>query len=145
MKKKRLTKILVEGRPEFLQKLANQIEDKHSPKIEREPETGLVMVKARDSVSMQPFYMGELLVTECTVSISGVLGFGMIKGEELERAYQLAVVDAGFNANIPEVAYWLDELELEEGLIVQRHKKEEAMVAQSRVHFDTMEDYYDKS
>lgn len=145
LKKKRLTRILVEGNSEFLKKLAGQVEANYHVRVERQPKTGLVMLKTRDSVSMQPFYMGEMLVSECTVSIQDVLGVGVIKGEELERSYQLAVVDAAFNANIPLIEDWISKLEQKEKNIQERHHKEQAMVATSKVHFDTMEDYYDKS
>ena len=72
------------------------------------------MLKARDSISMQPFYLGEGLVTECSVSIQGKFGFGAIMGEDPERSYQIAVVDAGFYDRLPLVDSWIPELEREE-------------------------------
>jgi alpha-D-ribose 1-methylphosphonate 5-triphosphate synthase subunit PhnG len=145
MKKSRLTRILIEGDPDVLKKLCAQVEEAVSIRVEHQPKTGLVMMKTRDSVSMQPFYNGEVLVTECTVSIQGEIGFGVTMGEEPERAYQMAAVDAAFNAGLPITASWMTELEEEEEKIRKKHLKESAIVAQSRVHFDTMEDYNDKS
>ena len=103
------------------------------------------MMKTRDSVSKQPFYMGEVLVTECTVQIEGHYGLGVIMGEEPTRAYQLALVDAAFNARLALTESWIDSLEEEEQNIESRLEKQMAMVAHSRVNFDTMEDYNDKS
>lgn len=145
MKKSRLTKILVEGDEQFLQQLVSEVEEVASIQIERKPSTGLVMVKTRDSVSMQPFYMGEILVTECTVSINGKFGMGVIQGEQPNRSYQIAVIDAAFNAKLPIVSKLLPKLENEEQKIENKHLKEAAISAQTRVHFDTMEDYNDKS
>jgi len=145
MKKARLTKILVEGDPELLKDMASEIEACCQVQIEDPPETGLVMVKARDSISMKPFYIGENLVTECTVSVNGSMGMGVLMGEEYVRAYQMAVIDAAFNANIAQVERWKLVLEQEEEKIAQRVMKEQERVSRSRVQFDTMEDYNGKS
>ncbi|WP_456277347.1 phosphonate C-P lyase system protein PhnG [Bacillus sp. AK128] len=145
MKKSELTKILVEGNPELLKQLSLQAEELVVIKIERKPKTGLIMLKVRDSVSMQPFYMGEVLVTECTVSIDGMYGMGTIMGEEFERSYQIAVIDAVFNVGLPIVQEWLPILEEEAMSIKRKHQKEQAMAVSSRVNFDTMEDYNAKS
>ncbi|MDE5414754.1 phosphonate C-P lyase system protein PhnG [Alkalihalobacterium chitinilyticum] len=145
MKKSRLTKILVEGDEQFLQQLVSEVKEVASIQMERKPSTGLVMVKTRDSVSMQPFFMGEILVTECTVSINGKFGMGVIQGEQPKRSYQIAVIDATFNAKLPIVSKLLPKLENEEQKIRNKHVKEAVINAESRVHFDTMEDYNDRS
>lgn len=145
MKKARLTKILVEGRSDLLRKFSLQVEANVPVQLESPPTIGSIMMKARDSVSMQPFYMGEILVTECTVSIQGYFGLGMIKGEELEKAYQLAVIDAAFNANLPFTEAWITQLEKEEEKIANRQQEEAMLAKQTKVQFDTMEDYNDKS
>lgn len=145
MKKSRLTKILVEGRPEFLSKWAKMLEEITDVQIVRAPSTGLVMLKARDSVSKQPFYMGEVLVTECSVSIDNHIGMGVIMGEDPTRSYQIAVVDAALNASLPITSLLLTELATEEEFIQQRISEEAARIATTKVQFDTMEDYNAKS
>lgn len=145
MKKSRLTKILVEGNPMLINKMTAEVVRDYEITLEKKPALGLVMVKARDSVSLQPFYVGEMLVTECTVSLNGIFGIGVIKGEEWERSYQLAVIDAAFNAKLPLIDSWFPLLLEEEESINERYRKESAMVAQTQVQFDTMEDYNDKS
>lgn len=144
MKKARLSKILVEGNQELMKQIAINIEEISSIKIERSPQTGLVMMKTRDSVSKQPFYMGEVLVTECVVEVEGVAGIGILMGENPERAYQIALIDAAFNAKLPIINHWITLLEEEERKISARQEKELAMASSSRVNFDTMEDYNDK-
>jgi alpha-D-ribose 1-methylphosphonate 5-triphosphate synthase subunit PhnG len=66
-------------------------------------------------------------------------------GEEPDRAYSLAVVDAAFNAKLPIAGFWLHELEEEERNIAKLKQKEMSILARSQVSFDTMEDYNDKS
>lgn len=145
MKKSRLSKILIEGNPQLLEKLAAQVQETHTVNVKRSPSTGLVMMKTRDSVSRQPFYMGEVLITECTVEIDGIFGMGVLMGEEPDRAYSIALVDAAFNAKLPITLFWLPELEEEERKIKSYQQKEMSKLAASKVNFDTMEDYNDKS
>ncbi|KKI91077.1 hypothetical protein WQ54_16865 [Bacillus sp. SA1-12] len=145
MKKSRLTKILVEGRPEFLAKWSGVIEEASNVRIDRAPSTGLVMLKTRDSVSKQPFYMGEVLVTECSVSVGQHTGIGIVMGEDPVRSYQIAVIDAAMNANLSITNQLLIELELEEESIQQKIREEAVRIAKTKVQFDTMEDYNAKS
>jgi alpha-D-ribose 1-methylphosphonate 5-triphosphate synthase subunit PhnG len=145
MKKSRLTRILVEGNPDLLLALAEQIENKYELSIVRQPEKSLVMNKVRDSVSGQPFYMGEVLITECTVSIMDVFGFGAIMGEQPYRAYQLALVDAAWNAKLQETVKWTPLLEAEEQKMEQKHRQEHSRVMRTKVNFNTMEEYHAKS
>jgi alpha-D-ribose 1-methylphosphonate 5-triphosphate synthase subunit PhnG len=145
MKKSRLTHILVEGEPSLLEKLALQVEQKYQVALVREPEKSLVMNKARDSVSGNAFYMGEILITECTVSVESVFGFGAIMGEEPDRAYQLAIVDCAYNAKLPETLGW-EKLLIEEELQIDYRKRlEHSRIMKSKVNFDTMGEYHAKS
>lgn len=141
MKKWQIARILIEGDRSLLQRLCEQIERKYSMETVKPPERSLVMTKANDSVSQKPFYLGEVLVTECTVSIQGVYGFGVLMGEDAERAYQLAVVDAAFQAKLPETGAWEPELLAEEKRIAVRQRTVYSQSAKTKVNFDTMEEY----
>ncbi|MBP3039544.1 phosphonate C-P lyase system protein PhnG [Bacillaceae bacterium Marseille-Q3522] len=143
MKKARVTKILVEGNPALLKSFSDEVEKAAAVQIEKKPHTSLMMLKAKDSVSNQPFYAGELLVTECIVSINGSTGIGIIKGEEEERSYQLAVVDAAITANLPLTKNWPARLEAEEEQIKLKTLQESARMAKTKVDFHTMEEYKD--
>ncbi|MGG3571157.1 phosphonate C-P lyase system protein PhnG [Bacillus gobiensis] len=145
MRKARLTKILIEGNRELLEQFATQVEASADLNLERSPRTGLVMMKTRDSVSRQPFYTGEVLVTECVVQVNGHYGMGVLMGEEPQKAYQIALVDGAFNAKLPITEAWLPALEKEEQYIEQKQQKEITRLSGSRVNFDTMEDYNAKS
>ncbi len=141
MKKSQISRILIEGNPDLLQRLCEQIEQRYEVTEVKPPEKSLVMTKAKDSVSGQPFYLGEVLVTECTISIDGVYGFGALMGEHPEKAYQLAVVDAAFHAKLPETESWYVELQAEVEQITARHRLEYSQAMRTKVNFDTMEEY----
>ncbi|NHN34166.1 phosphonate C-P lyase system protein PhnG [Paenibacillus agricola] len=141
MKKSQISRILISGDPKLLQLLSEEIEHNYTINIIKPPEKSLVMTKAKDSVSQQPFYMGEVLVTECTVSIGGIYGFGILMGEDAERSYQLAVVDGAFQASLPETQAWDALLLVEEHNILMEHKLVYSQAMKTKVNFDTMEEY----
>lgn len=141
MKKSRISRILIDGEHELLQKLSEEIEQNYTVTMIKPPEKSLVMTKAKDSVSQQPFYVGEVLVTECTVSINGIYGFGILMGEDAERSYQLAVVDGAFQAGLPETKAWDALLLVEEQNTLLGHKLVYAQAMKTKVNFDTMEEY----
>ncbi|MCA1011963.1 phosphonate C-P lyase system protein PhnG [Halobacillus halophilus] len=143
MKKKRLTRILVEGRDELAESMAEEIEKNHAIYLDKQPQKSLVMLKNKDSVSNQPFYAGEVLVTECGVSIDDKKGIGVIMGERPEKAYHLAVIDAALNVRLKETESWGARLLEEEEAIHKRHQGEAVRAARTKVNFDTMEDYDD--
>lgn len=144
MKRSQYTRILVEGERSLLERLAFEVERSAEIRTVRSPETGLVMHKARDAVSGQPFYVGELLVTACTVQIGAATGYGMCLGEDLDKAYRLAVVDAAFHAGHPATAKWVPLLLEEERSIRGRHAKEMEQVRRTRVQFENAEEYTEK-
>ncbi len=144
MDKHRLSRLLVEGDRSIAAAWADAIASCHDVAVERPPHKSLVMARARDSVRQQPFYVGEILVTECTVKVDGVIGFGMIMGDEPDMAWRLAVIDAACNAHLPEVEEWLPRLLAEERVIAARQQGEYTKAARTRVNFETVEDYIGK-
>lgn len=136
MRRKERTRILAEGNPALLDRLAEQVEKAYPIEVVREPERSLVMCRAVDSVANQPFYLGELLITECTVSIRETEGFGAIAGENADFAYKLAVVDAACRARLPETEGWDKLLKDEEERIRQKTAEEHARIEQTKVQFD---------
>jgi len=142
MTRSRIAQVLIEGDREFLKRLCGQIGERYRVEPVRPPSRTLVMGKARDPVSGKPFYLGEILATECTVAIGPAHGFGILLGEDAEKAYELAVVDAALNARLPETAGWTAEFEREERKLVERWKKDQERVMRTKVQFDTMEDSY---
>jgi alpha-D-ribose 1-methylphosphonate 5-triphosphate synthase subunit PhnG len=58
------------------------------------PEVGLVMMQVREPVAEQRFYLGEVLVTHCSVELDGVPGWSMRGGDDRIAALAGAVLDA---------------------------------------------------
>lgn len=144
MKRSRYTRILVEGEASLLKTLVGMVASNVAIDTIRAPKTGLVMHKVRDAVSGRPFYLGELLATSCTVRIGKSTGYGLCLGENPEKAYGLAVVDAAWNEERPETKSWLPLLLEEERRIEARHQAEYRQSMQTRVRFETPDEYFNR-
>jgi len=101
------------------------------------PQIGLVMMRAQEAVENAGFNLGELLVTECTVTRGeGEVGWGLCLGENPDRAFHLAVLDLAWE-HIPE-----QRRELEAALTaIAAHVRHEdavlsASVDRTRVRFE---------
>ena len=137
VEKSRLTRILALGEPTLLADLARTIESQAAVEVIAAPRLSVTMARIIDPVTKTPFYLGEVLISECTVSVRGALGFGAIMGESLQRAYELAVVDAAWDAAWPQNAEWRSRLLAQEAEIQRCHEREFAQMAASRVDFAT--------
>jgi alpha-D-ribose 1-methylphosphonate 5-triphosphate synthase subunit PhnG len=63
--------------------------------------TGLVMLPALDSAQGTTFHLGEILTAEAHIRLgSGVEGYGMVTGRDLEFAMAIALLDAALTARI---------------------------------------------
>lgn len=61
----------------------------------RGPESGLVMVRGRAGGSGQPFNLGEMTVTRCSVrTATGDIGHAYVQGRRPDHAERAAFVDA---------------------------------------------------
>lgn len=76
---------------------ANQSESTDSGA--KEPQKTLVMVKVRESIKNSLFYLGEVLATECMVTVNGVKGMSVIAGDQFDKAINIAVIDGYLNGN----------------------------------------------
>lgn len=96
MERKVRTRILVEGDRTVLDQLAREIEQMHDVALVKEPTEELVMLRVRESAQRSQFYLGEALMTSCVVRIGSAYGYGMVMGEDHDKAFDLAVVDAAY-------------------------------------------------
>jgi alpha-D-ribose 1-methylphosphonate 5-triphosphate synthase subunit PhnG len=60
----------------------------------RSPEIGLVMVRGRAGGTGDPFNLGEMTVTRCTLRVDAAVGFGCVAGRSARRAELVALCDA---------------------------------------------------
>lgn len=103
------------------------------------PEAALVMIKKREGARGSLFYLGEMLVTETRVRVGGTIGVGIAAGYAHEAARRMAVIDAAFNAALPETEGWDELLVREEEAIAANDEAESRRIARSRVAFESMD------
>mgnify|MGYP001613045056 CR=1 FL=1 len=110
--------------------------------IIKKPETGLLMMAARDSFNTD-FYLGEILVTGAEVEYKGLKGYAMVMGDEPERALLAASVDAILQTDNGDLMGDLKQ-KVMDFITVQAKKTTEAdemerrLIAKTRVSFETM-------
>jgi alpha-D-ribose 1-methylphosphonate 5-triphosphate synthase subunit PhnG len=138
MKKRKLSYILAHTKVEKLEGIVEELSKKYEISKVKEPEMGLVMVKVKDGVYQEKFYIGEVLITECSVHLNGSLGMGIIQGDEPRKAYAMAVIDAVFNNDEIDKTELIDILKVWEEEIEDSYIEEKAMVEGSKVKFETM-------
>lgn len=139
MIRKKRTEILIKGSAEVSEILAQEILAVYEVKTLEEANNSLVMVKVREGAKRSLFYLGEVLITECKVMINGSLGIGMVKGHEPTLAYNLAIIDAAYSADLPESKEWTNVLLLEEGQINEEYEALKHKVLKTKVNFNTMD------
>lgn len=102
------------------------------------PRLGLVMMRAKESVNDEVFNVGEVLVSECAVASGNVVGWGMCMGENLKRAFNLALIDLAFEASLPIASKIAAVLEKEQRDQECESEKLLAAVLRSRVDFEVI-------
>lgn len=139
MEKKRVTRILSRAASADVKAMSAWLQQKYPAAVLREPMKTLVMMPLCEPVGLTPFYLGELLTSEAMVELAGVRGFGICIGDDFEKSLAMAVIDAAYNAGLPE-CHWLDErlATLESGQ-EQRIAREAAIHRDTLVSFHTME------
>lgn len=139
MKRKQRTEILINGSPDIASALAGEIKSRYDIEMMEDPNHGLVMVRVRETAQKSLFYLGEVLVTECKVRISGKMGVGIVKGDEPGKAYDLAVIDAAYAAGLEETAAWSAILQAEISCLENERAAYQAQVLRTKVDFETMD------
>ncbi len=93
--------VLVECELDRLRGVVEQLEEEWPVNIVKEPQVCLTQIRAEDSLEQQEFMLGEALTTECEVTVGSLPGYGTCLGDEPQRAYCLAVIDALVQADQP--------------------------------------------
>ncbi len=139
MQRRLRTELLIRSSDELLRRLADQVTSQFQAELVQEPKEILVMLKVRESAKNSLFYLGEICATETKVLIQGVLGLGLIVGTDFERSYQLAIVDAAFNASLPMVETWSADFEAAQKKQQVEYRRASSRVAATRVSFESMD------
>lgn len=131
--------ILCECPLEPLKALVEELEGEFEVTVAKEPSVCLTMIRAEDSLEKQEFFLGEALTTECEVTVDGKPGFGLCLGEEPERGYCIAVLDALLceGAKDERIERFLRE---QEEAARRRDQEDYARTMSTRVDFKLMEE-----
>lgn len=140
---KERTKVLGQCALHNLQIWLAKIKTVGEVKIIKAAKTGLVMMRARDTVAEQVFNLGEVLVSDCTVMLDRQTGYGLVMGNQPERAEATAVFDALFCHPEPKWAQLLADMQLwlkkQAKLQEKKRQQEFQLIKRSKVNFETIE------
>jgi len=140
MDKKTVSRILAFTNGAEVTRLGHEIEAKHPVVVLKRPQKMLTMLKVRESAQNSLFYAGEALACECMVMIGGKRGFAATLGDDLEKVYAMAVIDAALNAGLPECGMILDTLGGWKRRIIEQRAIEARLTMATKVNFNVMEE-----
>ena len=138
MNRREITAILAGASAKDVTAIAKKIKDRCEIRILKQPQKTLVMVKVRESVKKSLFYLGEVLATECMVTVNGIKGASVLAGDDFEKCISAAVIDGFFNDQTQEHQEILSEIK---ALDVRQRKEREQLNRQlrkSKVNFNVM-------
>lgn len=137
MNKKRLFKIMSKATSKEVEKLSEKIKKNRDNNIImiKEPGKTLAMIKMREPVKNSLFYLGEVIVSEAVVELNQVKGIGIVMGDDFDKAFNMAVIDAAVNKGIFDDIDVLNELEKKQQ---QKEERENAMHLKTMVSFNSM-------
>lgn len=131
--------VLCECDLEPLISLVSEVEKTHGVSIVKKPTVCSTMIRTEDSLEKQEFFLGEALITECEVAVDNTAGYGLCLGEEPQRSYSIAVIDALLHreATPTEVLRFLDR---QRDVIEERERREFNLILRTQVDFKLMEE-----
>lgn len=139
MTRKRRTRILILGDRQLRSRLAAETEALYTIEEIHPARNCLIMTSLRETARNAVFYPGEVLASEARVLLKGVVGLGLLMGNDLQAARELAVIDAAWNAQVPQHTAWEALLAEEESRLEDRLQKQRQRNGNSRVVFETMD------
>lgn len=140
MKKEELSKILaVSDRNEILN-IAEVISQKHKVLILKQPEKTMVMLRVKESVKEEEFYLGELLACQSVVEVEGVQGASVQSGDDYKKVLAAAIIDAAHSASLEEYKKMEPKLVELSNLYQEKKRKEAAIHRDTQVKFRILED-----
>ena len=132
--------VLCECAQDRLINFVSQLESNLTVEIVLAPKLCMTMVQAEDSIDFQPFYLGEVLITECQLTVNGELGYGFCMGDAPQRAYSMAIIDAILHK--PEHPLQTEIqlfIEKEKAILTKSRLEEYNQILKTKVDFKIME------
>lgn len=139
MKRVDRTRILVHCDNEFIHHWANQFASLTTVETISKPEHSLVMVKMRESAQQSLFYLTEVLVSQARVKMNNSIGLGIVQGNDLDKAYDLAIIDAGYMQDSELNKSFIEALLQQKALQDIKARKETTSIMKTKVSFETMD------
>lgn len=141
MKRRERTRVLVEGNRTVLDRIAREVEQLHEVALVKEPIEELVMLNVRESAKRSQFYLGEALMTSCVVRIGDTYGYGMVMGEDHDKAFDLAIVDAAYTLDAAQCDSqgWTSLIQEEQKQLSANQRLRNEALLRTQVDFSTME------
>ena len=134
MNRREVTAVLSGASAKDVTAIADKIKERCEIRILKQPQKTLVMVKVRESVKKSLFYLGEVLATECMVTVNGVKGASVLAGDDFQKCISAAMIDGFLN----------DQTQDHQGIqaLDARQKKEREQLnrqlRKSKVNFNVM-------
>ena len=111
-------------------------------RVLRKPGKTMVMIRMKETVAKTEFYLGELLACEAMVEMNHSRGFALIAGDDLEKVFYGAVLDAACNMEYPQKEELLRRLQALEKELDEKEQREIRMHQATRVQFETLDTNY---
>lgn len=77
-----------------LQSFWNNLSPQPQYTMLRQPEVGLVMIKAQSCGNGQHFHFGEMPISRCAIHLNDKVGHGCVQGRNKDHALYMALFDA---------------------------------------------------
>jgi alpha-D-ribose 1-methylphosphonate 5-triphosphate synthase subunit PhnG len=124
--------------PDWLEQQKTALGLNPTPDFMVRPETGMIMMQARQDGAGPRFNLGEVTVSRCILKLDGVMGYAMVMGADLRHAELAALFDAMLQMPEPGHKLWADIIPA----LRQRQKESRDKAARdarsSKVEFFTM-------
>jgi alpha-D-ribose 1-methylphosphonate 5-triphosphate synthase subunit PhnG len=109
------------------------------------PQSGLGMLKLRDTTLGEAFYLGEFPLASCWLSITTeegehAEGSAMVMDDRVDRAEQMALCDAVLSAQLPGWEKVAALIEQGVALRTRQTHERKAILARTRVDFSLLDD-----
>lgn len=138
MNRRERSAILAAASREEVDAVAQGIKDICKIQILKQPQKTLVMVKVRESVRRSLFYLGEVLATECMVTVDGTRGASVMAGDDFEKCVSAAIIDGFLNGegkNTEGVLEQIRQLDMKQQKLREKSNRQ---LRKSKVNFNVM-------
>ena len=138
MNRRERTAVLAGARTEEVKDAAKEIRESCEIQILKQPQKTLVMVKVRESVKKSLFYLGEVLATECMVTVNGIKGASVMAGDDFEKCISAAIIDGYLNDASNDHMAVLEKIEKLKEKQEKAREKLNRQLRKSKVNFNVM-------